>query len=383
MGTTVSPVAASMSITLEDVVVTSAPAIVSPRPAPKRLSMMSSFPLSKLRRLFNCYTLVSGCVSLYRAWSFVCFLTVGFDADSLVEAQVESGSSMPLTSREIVASTVGGQSVSLADLISQASVLPVGSSMPPSLFTTSVVMTPSPVTTPLFSSSAPASIFHSLIGDFPVSRKEMPTTSVGGESSSAKDTTVSDTRGSYGNFAEDGARLFDDLYLPTVCWDPHAQDKRYQPKWKIAESSRLVFPQWCLTGLSRLTLLLNLPMWRGRLESKLHDVGVRESRFLLEKNKVEDDLKQVTANLAEERIIWARDIAEKDRILSHAKAVQEELERKAINEARKVRSELSAEVEKFWVDIGFVYQVQERYQDLTIELKASNAKAQAKQVELE
>ncbi|KAF5765130.1 hypothetical protein HanRHA438_Chr15g0712351 [Helianthus annuus] len=92
------------------------------------------------------------------------------------------------------------------------------------------------------------------------------------------------------------------------------------------------------------------------LESQLQTASLRESRFMSEKNKAEDDLKRVTTNLAEERVIWARDIAEKDLILSHAKAVQEELERKA---------------------------VQERYQNLTLELEASNAKAQAKKVELE
>ncbi|MFS7944150.1 hypothetical protein Hanom_Chr06g00508691 [Helianthus anomalus] len=186
MRTTVSPVATSVSITPEDTVDTSAPAIVSPG-APKRLRMMpslSTFQATKAAQLLH--------------------------ADSLAEAQVESGSSMPLTSREIVVSAAGGQSVSLADMISRQV-------------------------------SAPASIFDSPIGDFPVSRKEMPTTSAGGESTSAKDTTVSDTGEYSGNIAEDGARLFDDLYLPTMCWDPHAQDKRYQPKRKIAESSRLVF----------------------------------------------------------------------------------------------------------------------------------------------
>ncbi|MFS7960187.1 hypothetical protein Hanom_Chr08g00700241 [Helianthus anomalus] len=93
-----------------------------------------------------------------------------------------------------------------------------------------------------------------------------------------------------------------------------------------------------------------------RLESQLQAAGVRESRFVLERNKAENDLKRVTTNLAEERVIWARDIAEKDRILSRSKTVQEELERKA---------------------------VQEKYQNLTLELDASNAKAQDKQVELE
>ncbi|MFS7963831.1 hypothetical protein Hanom_Chr08g00742931 [Helianthus anomalus] len=119
------------------------------------------------------------------------------------------------------------------------------------------------------------------------------------------------------------------------------------------------------------------------LESQLHAAGLRESRFVSEKNKVEDDLKCVTGNLAEERILWARDIAEKDRVLYHAKAVQEKLERKAVTEAQKVRSELSAEMEKFRIDTDFVSQVQERYQGLAVELEASNAKAQAKQVDLE
>ncbi|MFS7947703.1 hypothetical protein Hanom_Chr06g00551341 [Helianthus anomalus] len=99
---------------------------------------------------------------------------------------------------------------------------------------------------------------------------------------------------------------------------------------------------------------------KNRLESQFHAAGVRESRFLLEKNKAEDDLKRVTVNLAEERIVWARDIAKKERIISRAKTVQEELERKAVHEAQK-----------------------ERYQDLTLHLEASEAKVRDKQVELE
>ncbi|MFS7939050.1 hypothetical protein Hanom_Chr05g00447061 [Helianthus anomalus] len=120
-----------------------------------------------------------------------------------------------------------------------------------------------------------------------------------------------------------------------------------------------------------------------RLQSQLQAAGLRESRFVSEKNKAEEDLKRVTANLAEERILWAHDIAEKDRVLSHAKVVQEELERKAVIKAQKVRSELSAEIEKFRIDTNFVSKVQERYQGLAMELEASNAKAKAKQVELE
>ncbi|KAM0018016.1 hypothetical protein Hdeb2414_s0027g00694491 [Helianthus debilis subsp. tardiflorus] len=214
----------------------------------------------------------------------------------------------------------------------------------------------------------------------------------------------------------------------------YAQDKRCEPKWKIEESSRVVFPpvvhHWVeraypptesayVEGLDN-EHLMNATMvdavsgprrlveiqcqWmhdnselhqarmtiqelmdeKYRLESQLQATNLSESRFMSEKNKAEDDLKRVTANLVQERVIWAKVVQEElERILSHAKTVQEELERKAVNEARKVRSELSAEMEKFRVDTNFVYQVQERYQDLTLELEASNAKAQAKQVELE
>ncbi|KAJ0615764.1 hypothetical protein HanIR_Chr02g0082971 [Helianthus annuus] len=81
--------------------------------------------------------------------------------------------------------------------------------------------------------------------------------------------------------------------------------------------------------------------------------------------------------------MWARDIAEKDRVLAHAKSVQVELECNAIIEAQKVRSEMSAQVEKLPIDTDFVSQVQERYQALAVEVETSNAKAQAKQDELE
>ncbi|MFS7945194.1 hypothetical protein Hanom_Chr06g00521291 [Helianthus anomalus] len=149
---------------------------------------------------------------------------------------------------------------SLSDLISQASASTVSSSMLPSVFTTIVVVTPSPVSTPLFSSATPMSLFESPIGVFSASEKEMPTASVACESTSARDTAVSDAWGSSSGFVDDGARLGDNLYLPTICWDPNAQDKRYQPKWKIAELSRLIFPQWCIIGLSGHIPQLNQPM---------------------------------------------------------------------------------------------------------------------------
>ncbi|MFS7916040.1 hypothetical protein Hanom_Chr02g00172421 [Helianthus anomalus] len=213
----------------------------------------------------------------------------------------------------------------------------------------------------------------------------MPTTSAGGESTSAKDTTISDTGGSSGNFTEYGARLFDDLYLPTV--------QRAYPPLKSAYVEGLDTEHLMNTTMVD---VVSGPRRLAKIRRRwMHDNSeLRQARMTIqelvdEKGHLErqlyafgDDLKRVTANLAEERVIWDIDVAEKDHILSHAKAVQEELECKAINEARKVRSELSAEVESFRIDTDFFYQVQERYQDLTVELEASNAKAQAKQAHL-
>ncbi|MFS8021319.1 hypothetical protein Hanom_Chr16g01425991 [Helianthus anomalus] len=116
-----------------------------------------------------------------------------------------------------------------------------------------------------------------------------------------------------------------------------------------------------------------------RLESQLQAAGLRENRFVSEKNKAKDDLKRVTTHIAEKRILWAHDIAEKDQVLAHAKTIQEELERKAITEAQKVRSEMSAKMEKFRIETDFVSQVQKRYQALTIEVEASNAEVQVEQ----
>ncbi|KAJ0439136.1 hypothetical protein HanHA300_Chr16g0621911 [Helianthus annuus] len=342
--------------------------------------------------------------------------------------QVEGVSSAPLSFVDLSATS----GPSLSELITQASAAAVSLSMPPPMPTTAVAVITSPVSTPLPSSVTPTSLFDSPFSVFSATGKEMPTVSSVHEATSVRDTAVSDAGGSSSGIVDDGARLGDDLYLPTINWDPNVQDKHYQPKWKIAESSRLIFPpvvhHWVerayppaesayVEGLNNenlitATMVDSVHPWRlaeiqrrwmhdnnelhqariaiqelkdekYRLESQLQAAGLRESRFVFEKNKADDDLKRVTAHLAEERILWARDTAEKDRVLAHAKIVQEELERKAVAEAQKVRSELSAKMEKFRIDTDFVSQVQERYQALTIELEASNAKAQAKQVELE
>ncbi|KAJ0447064.1 hypothetical protein HanRHA438_Chr17g0806761 [Helianthus annuus] len=351
-----------------------------------------------------------------------------------VGVRVESVTPAPSTSLEATPSTVG--ETSLTELILQASVTAaVSCTIPPPLPTAAVTVTISPVSTPLSSSVAPSSLFNSPFSIFSATEKEMPTVSAAYEATSAGGTATSDAGGSSSDIADDGARLGDDLYLPTINWDPNMQDKRYQPRWKIAESSRMIPPppaviqHWVerayppaesayIEGLNNENLMNSTMVdavsqprrlaeirrrWmhdnnelhqaraaiqelqdeKYRLESQLQAAGLRESRFLSKKNKVEDDFKRVTANLAEERIMWARDIAEKDRVLAYAKNVQEELERKVISEAQKVRSEISTQVGKFRIDTDFVSHVQERYQALTVEVEASNAKARAKQTELE
>ncbi|MFS7889422.1 hypothetical protein Hanom_Chr00s000004g01606861 [Helianthus anomalus] len=82
---------------------------------------------------------------------------------------------------------------------------------------------------------SPLSIPSAADSGAPIVSTTQEATSVGG-------TSASDVGGSSSGIADDGARLIDDLFLPTVSWDPNARDKHYQPQWKIAESSRLIFP---------------------------------------------------------------------------------------------------------------------------------------------
>ncbi|MFS7904808.1 hypothetical protein Hanom_Chr01g00040381 [Helianthus anomalus] len=72
-----------------------------------------------------------------------------------------------------------------------------------------------------------------------------------------------------------------------------------------------------------------------RQDSLLDIAKERESRLLVEKQKVEEDLKRVTTNLAEERVTCAWDCQEKERLISHAFKTPKELERKAMMEAEK------------------------------------------------
>ncbi|MFS7947574.1 hypothetical protein Hanom_Chr06g00549871 [Helianthus anomalus] len=222
-----------------------------------------------------------------------------------VGVQIENVSSAPLASMEIIHSAAGEPS--LSDLISQASV------------------------------------------------KETPTVFAAHEATSIKDPVVSDVGGSSSGIVDDEACLGDDLYLPTINWDPNMQDKCYQPKWKIAESSSLIFPPVIQHWIERA-----YPPAESAYVEGLNNENLMNS------------------TMVDSRILWARDIAEKDRVLAHTKSVQEELECKAITEAQKLRSEMSAQVEKLQIDTDFVSQVQERYQALTAEVETSNAKARAK-----
>ncbi|MFS8028687.1 hypothetical protein Hanom_Chr16g01513341 [Helianthus anomalus] len=135
--------------------------------------------------------------------------------------QIKNVSSTPLASVGTIPSAACKPS--LSDLISQASdAAAVSCPMPPPMPTNSVAVTTSPVSTPLLSST--------------------PTVFATHEPTSTQDAAIIDAGGSSSGIADDGARLGDDLYLPTINWDPNMQYKRYQPKWKIAESSRLIFP---------------------------------------------------------------------------------------------------------------------------------------------
>ncbi|MFS7956831.1 hypothetical protein Hanom_Chr07g00659191 [Helianthus anomalus] len=114
---------------------------------------------------------------------------------STAGVQVEDVSSAPLTSVEIVPSAVSEPS--LSDLISQSSVAaavsyPILLPMP----TTAVVVTTSPVSTPLPSSVTPTSLFDSPFSVFSAAGKEMPTVFAAHEATSTGDTAVSDAGGS-------------------------------------------------------------------------------------------------------------------------------------------------------------------------------------------
>ncbi|KAJ0622679.1 hypothetical protein HanIR_Chr01g0023381 [Helianthus annuus] len=101
--------------------------------------------------------------------------------------------------------------------------------------TLSVAMTVDPIAAPR-TCGVGTSLFDSPISIFSVTEKEVTAASMAQEVTSLGGAAASEAGGSSSGIADDGVRLIDDLFLPTVRWDPNAQDKRYQPHWKIAES---------------------------------------------------------------------------------------------------------------------------------------------------
>ncbi|MFS7955124.1 hypothetical protein Hanom_Chr07g00638951 [Helianthus anomalus] len=155
--------------------------------------------------------------------------------------QVENVTPAPTTSEGIIPSAAG--ETSLSELIFRASVTAtVSCTMPPPMPTIAVTVTTSPVSTPLPSSVIPSSLFDSPFSIFSATENELPIVSTVHEATSAGGAATSNAGGSSNGIADDGAHLGDDLYLPTINWDPNMQDKHYQPQWKIAVSSRLIFP---------------------------------------------------------------------------------------------------------------------------------------------
>ncbi|MFS7917477.1 hypothetical protein Hanom_Chr03g00189501 [Helianthus anomalus] len=156
------------------------------------------------------------------------------------ETHTENVTSTPL-------STVGAVlpiASSLSEPIPSANVTAaISSAMPPPMLTAAVTVTANPVSTPLASSVAPTTLLDLSLSIFPTTAKETPAVSLAHEATSAGDHATGDIGGSSSGIADDGARLGDDLYLPTINWDSNTRDKQYQSQWKIAESSRLIFPQ--------------------------------------------------------------------------------------------------------------------------------------------
>ncbi|MFS7900580.1 hypothetical protein Hanom_Chr00s123548g01812641 [Helianthus anomalus] len=145
-GATTAPVAISIFIALEGATAVSAPTeVVTPPPAQKKRRILP--PLTSFQAIKVAHALPAG---------------------SFAEARVEGVSSVPLTTGDVVYSVVGGPS--LSDLISQANAAAVSSSMLPPVFKIVVVVTPSSVSTPLFSSATPISLFDSPL-EFSLHRK--------------------------------------------------------------------------------------------------------------------------------------------------------------------------------------------------------------------
>ncbi|MFS7993288.1 hypothetical protein Hanom_Chr12g01092321 [Helianthus anomalus] len=72
--------------------------------------------------------------------------------------------------------------------------------------------------------------------------------------------------------------------------------------------------------------------WLGETSLVTGPPRRKGTHLISEKENVEDALKRVNSKLVEERFVWESNHQEKDRIIAHAQHVQEELERKAVQE---------------------------------------------------
>ncbi|MFS7913165.1 hypothetical protein Hanom_Chr02g00138631 [Helianthus anomalus] len=176
------------------------------------------------------------------------------------------------------------------------------------------------------------------------------------EFSNERDVSLDEAAGSSGGIHNENNHI-EGLYLPTIAWDPCMPNRPYKPRWKIAESTCLIYPHvvshWdcgqlldsTLTDIvSRVKRIAKTKCRWGQDNHEIHQTRQAMQQMMDELQRrdslVDDakDLRRVTSNLAEERVIWARDYQEIHRLISHALKTQKELERKAVMEVEKVRA---------------------------------------------
>ncbi|KAJ0806330.1 hypothetical protein HanPI659440_Chr02g0088271 [Helianthus annuus] len=196
------------------------------------VAMISPGPISKKRKTF-----VPPSLSAFEAVQAAYALPLG----TSIGAQAENVTSTQLSYAGVVLPSSNVSSVT-GPIPQVGATAAVSCAMPPPTPTTAVTVTAGPVSISLTSSVAPSSLFDSPLSIFSIADKETPAVHVTQEATSAGGAAANDAGGSSSGIADDGTRLVDDLYLPTISWDPNARDKRFQPQWKIAESSRLLFP---------------------------------------------------------------------------------------------------------------------------------------------
>ncbi|KAJ0933129.1 hypothetical protein HanPSC8_Chr04g0181451 [Helianthus annuus] len=187
---------------------------------------------SKKRKIFVAPTL-----SAFQAVQAACAISPGTFV-GMSSGVVSSGVVTSTVVSTVAASCTGNVSMPMGPQVSASFAPAVSCVMPIPSSTVSIAVTSEPL------SSLRSGGFDTVLSESPKDMFAGFDTNAAAASTAHEATSVGggDNRASSSGIADDGARLIDDLFIPTVCWDPHAQDKRYQPQWKIAESSRLIFP---------------------------------------------------------------------------------------------------------------------------------------------